>query len=54
MATGEELAGAMRLWPAITEDGVALGDAGPRLVVPGDLHGGRYVSDVVSLRLVDA
>ena len=39
---------------AITEDDVALGDAGPRLVVPGDARGGRYVSDVVSLRLVDA
>jgi DMSO/TMAO reductase YedYZ molybdopterin-dependent catalytic subunit len=39
---------------AITQDGTPLGDAGPRLVVPGDSHGGRYVSDVVNLRLVDA
>ncbi len=39
---------------AITEDGVALGDAGPRLVVPGDSRGGRSVSDVVNLKLVDA
>ena len=24
---------------------------GPRLVVPGDIRGGRYVSDIVSIRL---
>lgn len=36
---------------AITQDGVALGDAGPRLVVPGDSRGGRYVGDVVTIRL---
>ncbi|GAA1661291.1 hypothetical protein GCM10009765_08480 [Fodinicola feengrottensis] len=34
---------------ATKQDGVAL--AMPRLVVPGDTAGGRYVSDVVSLRL---
>jgi hypothetical protein len=34
---------------ATNQDGVAL--AMPRLVVPGDTAGGRYVSDVVSLRL---
>jgi DMSO/TMAO reductase YedYZ molybdopterin-dependent catalytic subunit len=39
---------------ATSQDGTPLGDAGPRLVVPDDGHGGRYVSDVVSLRLVDA
>jgi hypothetical protein len=34
---------------ATKQDGVAL--TMPRLVVPGDIAGGRYVSDVVSLRL---
>lgn len=43
-----------QLLVAITEDGVALGDAGPRLVVPGDLRGGRYVSDVVTIKLAAA
>lgn len=35
------------------EDGVALaGDAGPlRLVVPGDIKGGRYVSGITSIEL---
>ncbi|MCW2758253.1 MAG: hypothetical protein JWO46_1999 [Nocardioidaceae bacterium] len=36
---------------ALTENGVAL--AKPRLVVPGDAKGGRYVSDLVDLRVVD-
>lgn len=36
---------------AHTEDGVALEQ--PRLVVPGDIKGGRYVSDLVELRVVD-
>ncbi len=36
---------------ALAQDGVALGDAGPRLVVQGDGHGGRYVSDVTTIRL---
>jgi DMSO/TMAO reductase YedYZ molybdopterin-dependent catalytic subunit len=45
---------AKQLLVATSQDGVPLGPAGPRLVVPGDLKGGRYVSDVVSLRLVDA
>lgn len=38
------------------EDGASLeGDSGPlRLVVPGDVHGGRYVSGVVSIEIVDA
>jgi hypothetical protein len=35
---------------ATTQDGAALGR--PRLVVPGDVKGGRYVSDVVELRVV--
>ena len=34
------------------EDGTALGR--PRLVIPGDVKGGRYVSDVVELRVVRA
>jgi hypothetical protein len=33
-----------------TEDGAAL--ARPRLVVPGDRRGGRYVTDVVELHVV--
>lgn len=38
------------------EDGAPLeGDSGPlRLVVPGDVHGGRYVSGLVSIEIVDA
>jgi hypothetical protein len=35
---------------ATTEDGKAL--ARPRLVVPGDKKGGRYVSDLVELKVV--
>jgi len=34
---------------AVIQDGQPLTQ--PRLVVPGDIHGGRYVSDVVSVRL---
>ena len=36
---------------AITQDGESLSQEGLRLVVPGDIHGGRYVSliDIVSL-----
>lgn len=34
---------------AITEDGQPLDDAGPRLVVPGDTEGGRYVSGITKL-----
>ncbi len=45
---------AKQILVATFEDGQPLGDAGPRLVVPGDLRGGRYVSDVVTLKLVDA
>jgi len=35
---------------ALTEDGKPL--ARPRLVVPGDVKGGRYVSDLLELRVV--
>ncbi|MFF2554613.1 molybdopterin-dependent oxidoreductase [Nocardia sp. NPDC058058] len=36
---------------AYTEDGQSLPK--PRLVVPGDIKGGRYVSDLTDLRIVD-
>jgi len=36
---------------AFTEDGQSLAAVGPRLVVPGDIRGGRYVTGVVSIRL---
>ena len=36
---------------AYTEDGEPLDR--PRLVVPGDLKGGRYVNDLVELRVID-
>ncbi|MGW5364409.1 molybdopterin-dependent oxidoreductase [Actinopolymorpha pittospori] len=36
---------------ALTEDGRPAADGRPRLVVPGDLHGGRYVSGLVQLHL---
>ncbi|MEV4629944.1 molybdopterin-dependent oxidoreductase [Micromonospora sp. NPDC049523] len=36
---------------AITEDGQPAADGRPRVVVPGDKHGGRYVSSLVSLHL---
>jgi Oxidoreductase molybdopterin binding domain len=36
---------------AVTQDGVSLADQGPRLVVPGDVAGGRYVTGVVRVRL---
>lgn len=36
---------------AYEEDGVDLCSAGPRLVVPGDLRGGRYVSNVVQVEI---
>jgi len=39
---------------SIEEDGQSLATAGPRLVVPGDARGGRYVSNVVELRLASA
>jgi DMSO/TMAO reductase YedYZ molybdopterin-dependent catalytic subunit len=36
---------------AYTQDGTSLADEGPRLVVPGDGRGGRYVSGVVRVKL---
>jgi hypothetical protein len=36
---------------AYQEDGNDLCAAGPRLVVPGDLRGGRYVSNIVKVKL---
>jgi hypothetical protein len=36
---------------ATTQDGVSLADQGPRLVVPGDIAGGRYVTGVVKVRI---
>jgi len=39
---------------ATTEDGVSLADAGPRLVVPGDARGGRYVTNVVTVQLASS
>ncbi len=36
---------------ATSEDGRPLDNDGPRLVVPGDIRGGRYVSNVVALGL---
>jgi DMSO/TMAO reductase YedYZ molybdopterin-dependent catalytic subunit len=36
---------------AVTQDGISLADQGPRLVVPGDVAGGRYVTGVVTVKL---
>jgi Oxidoreductase molybdopterin binding domain len=36
---------------AVTQDGASLADQGPRLVVPGDAAGGRYVTGVVKVKL---
>jgi hypothetical protein len=36
---------------AVTQDGVSLADQGPRLVVPGDVAGGRYVTGVVKVKI---
>ncbi|MEA2149822.1 MAG: hypothetical protein QOD69_1652 [Solirubrobacteraceae bacterium] len=36
---------------ATTQDGASLAGVGPRLVVPGDVAGGRYVTGVVEVRL---
>jgi hypothetical protein len=36
---------------AVGEDDRSLADEGPRLVVPGDIRGGRSVSGVVRVRL---
>ena len=44
--------GATPVLLAIKQDGQLLRTAGPRLVVPGDIKGGRYVSNVVDISLV--
>lgn len=36
---------------AVTQDDVSLADEGPRLVVPDDVRGGRYVSLIDTIRL---
>ncbi|GAA3194678.1 hypothetical protein [Actinocorallia longicatena] len=36
---------------AVSEDGATLDQTGPRLVVPGDVKGGRYVSAVTRLHI---
>jgi len=36
---------------AVTQDGASLAKQGPRLVVPGDIAGGRYVTGVSTVRL---
>ncbi len=39
---------------AVTEDGASLAAEGPRLVVPGDVRGGRYVTNVVRVSVARA
>jgi hypothetical protein len=46
--------GAKQVLLAYQEDGTDLCTAGPRLVVPGDIKGGRYVSNVVKVRVGSA
>ena len=36
--------------PIAPLDGASLAEVGPRIVVTGDIRGGRYVSNVVSAR----
>jgi hypothetical protein len=43
--------GAKQVLLAYSEDGNDLCSAGPRLVVPGDIKGGRYVTNVVKVRV---
>ena len=40
-----------RILLAVTQDGAPLADQGPRLVVPGDRAGGRYVTGVVRVTI---
>ncbi|MET9245453.1 hypothetical protein [Nonomuraea sp. NPDC003709] len=40
-------------WLAVAQDGAKLDEEGLRLVVPGDVKGGRYVSGVVRLHVGD-
>ncbi|EFC84994.1 hypothetical protein [Parafrankia sp. EUN1f] len=44
--------GGVQALVASTEDGVSLADVGPRLTVPSDTKGGRYVSWITSITLV--
>jgi DMSO/TMAO reductase YedYZ molybdopterin-dependent catalytic subunit len=46
--------GAKQVLLAYAEDGNDLCTAGPRLVVPGDIKGGRYVSNIVRVRVGSA
>jgi hypothetical protein len=39
---------------AVSEDGRSLATDGPRLVVPRDRRGGRYVSNVITIRAGDS
>jgi hypothetical protein len=43
--------GANQVLLAYDEDGIDLCAAGPRLVDPGDVKGGRYVSNVVKVHV---
>jgi hypothetical protein len=47
VSPGEQVVGRRQLQLSLVEDGVTL--AQPRLVVGGDVHGGRYVSDMVDI-----
>jgi hypothetical protein len=44
---GEQLVGGRQLQVSLVEDGVTLTQ--PRLIASGDVHGGRYVSDMVDV-----
>ena len=46
--------GARKILLAVSEDGRSLAADGPRLVVPRDKRGGRYVSNVISIRVGDS
>jgi hypothetical protein len=47
VTSGEQLVGGRQLQLSLVEDGATL--AQPRLVASGDVHGGRYVSDMVDV-----
>jgi hypothetical protein len=42
---------AKKILVAISQDDVALGDAGRLLAVPGAIRGGRYMSDLFKIKL---
>ncbi|ONH33759.1 MULTISPECIES: hypothetical protein [Protofrankia] len=44
--------GGRQVLVAVSEDAAPLDDEGPRVTSPGDLHGGRYVFGIVSIKLV--